>query len=463
MQAVQAATVGRSRRTGRSATSPRGSTRSARSPRAIRRSIPRRSNLTPELHGPDPGARSCASFVPGATLADALPAPSRDLLRDDRLRDRAHRERTVSACGCARSHRVAASSAAPLTTDEQTDQASRAGSRQGRRVRALHAQGVPRARSSSPIEGLDMTIPMIDELIQLAAAHGGREVVLGMAHRGRLNVLAHNLGRAYETRSSREFEGASTLEAVTTIPQGGTGDVKYHHGSQGSVPAVENGGLDPGERLESNPSATSSTSPRSWRARPAPRSRRRARARTRTRTRARRSPSPCTATRPSPARASSSETLNLQATRRLHGSAGRCIIIQNNQVGFTTDPGRRALHALGVGPRQGLRRADHPRQRRRPRGLHQRRAPRLRLPPGVRTRRPHRSHRLPALRAQRGRRARLHAARDGRASSRAIRGCSERLRRQAHAARGGHDAARRSTRSGAGGLGSSSRRPALAS
>ena len=44
------------------------------------------------------------------------------------------------------------------------------------------------------IEGLDMTVPMLDEMIQLAAAEGAREVVIGMAHRGRLNVLAHNLG-----------------------------------------------------------------------------------------------------------------------------------------------------------------------------------------------------------------------------------------------------------------------------
>src|SRR4051812_2348461 len=49
------------------------------------------------------------------------------------------------------------------------------------------------------VEGLDMTVPMLDEMIQLAAAEGAREVVIGMAHRGRLNVLAHNLGRAYET------------------------------------------------------------------------------------------------------------------------------------------------------------------------------------------------------------------------------------------------------------------------
>jgi 2-oxoglutarate dehydrogenase E1 component len=101
------------------------------------------------------------------------------------------------------------------------------------------------------IEGLDMTVPMLDSIIQLSAAHGAREVVVGMAHRGRLNVLAHNLGRPYDSIFS-EFEGASTLEAVTTIPQGGTGDVKYHHGSQGSYQ------LENGEsilvNLESNPS-----------------------------------------------------------------------------------------------------------------------------------------------------------------------------------------------------------------
>ena len=101
------------------------------------------------------------------------------------------------------------------------------------------------------IEGLDMTVPMIDEMIQLSAAEGAREVVIGMAHRGRLNVLAHNLGRAYET-IFREFEGASSIEAVTTIPQGGTGDVKYHHGAQGTYQCGDQQSVL--VRLESNPS-----------------------------------------------------------------------------------------------------------------------------------------------------------------------------------------------------------------
>ena len=72
-----------------------------------------------------------------------------------------------------------------------------------------------------------------------------------MAHRGRLNVLAHNLGRPYETIFA-EFEGVSTLEAITTIPQGGTGDVKYHHGAQGSYQLPDGDSIL--VNLESNPS-----------------------------------------------------------------------------------------------------------------------------------------------------------------------------------------------------------------
>ena len=51
------------------------------------------------------------------------------------------------------------------------------------------------------VEGLDVMIPMLDETIGLAAEEGGHEVVLGMAHRGRLYVLAHVLGRPYSRRS----------------------------------------------------------------------------------------------------------------------------------------------------------------------------------------------------------------------------------------------------------------------
>src|SRR5204863_10068500 len=83
------------------------------------------------------------------------------------------------------------------------------------------------------IEGLDMVVPMLDETLELASAAGAREVVIGMAHRGRLNVLAHTVGRSYQAILA-EFEGESNLEADTAMPEGGTGDVKYHHGASGT-------------------------------------------------------------------------------------------------------------------------------------------------------------------------------------------------------------------------------------
>ena len=77
------------------------------------------------------------------------------------------------------------------------------------------------------LEGLDVMVPMLDESIELAAASGAHEVVIGMAHRGRLNVLAHTVGRSYES-ILREFEGERTIHAVVESDEGGTGDVKYH-------------------------------------------------------------------------------------------------------------------------------------------------------------------------------------------------------------------------------------------
>jgi len=85
------------------------------------------------------------------------------------------------------------------------------------------------------IEGLDSTVPMLDEIAMLARQNGAEEVVIGMAHRGRLAVLAHNLGRSVESILA-EFEGAKALDqvkAIAAIPHSGTGDVKYHHGAEG--------------------------------------------------------------------------------------------------------------------------------------------------------------------------------------------------------------------------------------
>src|SRR5437667_1192067 len=95
--------------------------------------------------------------------------------------------------------------------------------------RFLHKAYLGQKRFS--IEGLDTLVPMLDETIELAGTSGARRVVLGMAHRGRLNVLAHVVGLPYETIFA-EFEGGRHVEETLT-PEGGTGDVKYHHGAEG--------------------------------------------------------------------------------------------------------------------------------------------------------------------------------------------------------------------------------------
>ncbi|MHB1538298.1 MAG: multifunctional oxoglutarate decarboxylase/oxoglutarate dehydrogenase thiamine pyrophosphate-binding subunit/dihydrolipoyllysine-residue succinyltransferase subunit, partial [Solirubrobacteraceae bacterium] len=182
------------------------------------------------------------------------------------------------------------------------------------------------------IEGLDMTVPMIDELIQLSASEGAQEVVIGMAHRGRLNVLAHNIGRNYDTIFA-EFEGASTLEVVTTIPQGGTGDVKYHHGEHGSYRLPDGSTIR--VNLESNPSHLEYVSPVVEGA-------------TRASQTTRKGPHAQQDTNAAvpivihgdaslPGQGVVAETLNLQALDG-YKVGGTVHIIMNNQIGFTTDP-----------------------------------------------------------------------------------------------------------------------------
>ncbi len=80
------------------------------------------------------------------------------------------------------------------------------------------------------IEGTDVLVPMLDLALEDALRDGGREVVLGMAHRGRLNVLTHIVGVSYAELLS-EFEGPTYRESQLHVH--GTGDVKYHHGAKG--------------------------------------------------------------------------------------------------------------------------------------------------------------------------------------------------------------------------------------
>ncbi|MEP6591000.1 MAG: multifunctional oxoglutarate decarboxylase/oxoglutarate dehydrogenase thiamine pyrophosphate-binding subunit/dihydrolipoyllysine-residue succinyltransferase subunit [Gemmatimonadota bacterium] len=100
--------------------------------------------------------------------------------------------------------------------------------------RFLHNAYIGAKRFS--IEGVDVMIPMLDLVNELAADAGIREVVLGMAHRGRLNALAHTVNLPYASIFA-EFEGGKSAESGM-IPQGGTGDVKYHLGATGSFVAL---------------------------------------------------------------------------------------------------------------------------------------------------------------------------------------------------------------------------------
>ncbi|HZC18960.1 MAG TPA: 2-oxoglutarate dehydrogenase E1 component, partial [Rubrobacteraceae bacterium] len=85
------------------------------------------------------------------------------------------------------------------------------------------------------IEGVDMLVPMLNSLVRSAAIKGTPEVVLGMAHRGRLNVLAHVLNKPY-AKMFGEFQQPDMGEkpSVAGRPgEGWVGDVKYHLGIRG--------------------------------------------------------------------------------------------------------------------------------------------------------------------------------------------------------------------------------------
>ncbi len=86
----------------------------------------------------------------------------------------------------------------------------------------LHVKYVGQKRFS--LEGAESMIPLLDELVQRASEHGIQEIVMGMAHRGRLNVLVNILGKSPRVLF-REFEGV--FDQQTKL---GSGDVKYHLG-----------------------------------------------------------------------------------------------------------------------------------------------------------------------------------------------------------------------------------------
>ncbi len=185
------------------------------------------------------------------------------------------------------------------------------------------------------IEGLDAVVPMLDEAVTLSQRAGAEEVVFGMAHRGRLSVLAHNLGRPVESILA-EFEGSKQIDAVkavAAIPHGGTGDVKYHYGHRGVYETAD--GEKISVRLYPNPSHLEFVDPvvtggtrflqQDFEGSKLSHEFKRA------------VPVLLHGDAAFPAQGVVAETLNLQGLAG-YTTGGTIHLIQNNQVGFTTDP-----------------------------------------------------------------------------------------------------------------------------
>lgn len=105
------------------------------------------------------------------------------------------------------------------------------------------------------IEGLDTMVLMLDEVVRESVEEGAEKMMIGMAHRGRLNVLAHVLGKPYELIFS-EFHDAPNKDLVPSegsvgINYGWTGDVKYHLGADREIHEEK---MDATITLANNPS-----------------------------------------------------------------------------------------------------------------------------------------------------------------------------------------------------------------
>jgi 2-oxoglutarate dehydrogenase E1 component len=152
-----------------------------------------------------------------------------------------------------------------------------------------------------------------------------------MAHRGRLNVLAHTIGMPYEY-ILREFEGERTIEAVASDPEGGTGDVKYHLAAHGTR-TTANGKV--GVRLVANPSHLEAVDP-------VVEGRTRAEQTDRSTRNGAHDPSVALAVLLHGDAAFAgqgvvAETFNLHDLEG-YSTGGTLHLITNNQIGFTTDP-----------------------------------------------------------------------------------------------------------------------------
>jgi 2-oxoglutarate dehydrogenase E1 component len=281
--------------------------------------------LTPELQKRIP-ASVLRMYVPGETLADALPLLSETYggTIAYEIEHIAEHEKRVWLRQAIESGRYRTE----LSADEKRKllgQLSRVEAFEHYLRRAFLGQ------KQFSIEGLDVMVPMLDEAIELAAENGAHEVVIGMAHRGRLSVLAHTLGLGYDS-ILREFEGERTIEAVVATEEGGTGDVKYHLGAEGTR-STPSGEIT--VTLAANPSHLEAVDP-------VVEGRARAEQTDRSTRYGLHDPSVALpilihGDASFPGQGGVAETLNLSGLEG-YSTGGTLHLIANNQVGFTTDP-----------------------------------------------------------------------------------------------------------------------------
>ena len=207
--------------------------------------------LTPEAMARVP-AGLLRIDVPGATLAEALPA-----LRATYCGSIAYEVEHIASHDERVWLRQAIESGAhrtPMSADERRALLERLTVVEGLE-RFLHKAYLGQKRFS--IEGLDTMVPVLDALLG-GAAHGGAEdVVIGMAHRGRLNVLAHIVGVSYEAILVEFEAGRGGSDAL--IPKGGLDDVKYHLGANGTFTTTDGTALR--ITLSPNPSHLEAVNP----------------------------------------------------------------------------------------------------------------------------------------------------------------------------------------------------------
>ena len=241
----------------------------------------------------------------------------------------------------------------------------------------------------------------------MAAQYGVREIVFGMAHRGRLNVLANVMAKPYRAIFHEFAGGSANPEDV-----GGSGDVKYHLGTSSDR---EFDGIKVHMSLVPNPSHLEAVDPVVLG--------KVARAADRARRSRRRSSVLPVLLHGDAAFAGQGIVGECFGFSGIPGySTGGCIhFIINNQVGFTTSPQFARSSPYPSDVAKGGPGADPPRQRRRSRGGDLRLQAGDRVSPEVQPRHRHRHVVLSPLRPQRGRRAELHPAADVRRRSASIR------------------------------------------